>query len=220
MYYGKEIPVYMLKENSNKKVEVICPSCGEKRVTFYKSYIMSESDMCQPCTVRNKTRIFLPLGKTFNKLTVLKPSKASGSSLCRCECGSTVDVDNWALKTGHTKSCGCLKKESFNETKKVEGEEHGMWKGGVSSERDRMMQTVEYKSWRKSVFKRDSYTCQKCLVKGGTLNAHHIIPFSENIDLRTSVDNGITLCEECHRDFHSTYGVKSTGINEIHKFLN
>lgn len=62
--------------------------------------------------------------------------------------------------------------------------------------------TPEYKEWRKAVYERDDYTCQKCGKKGGNLNAHHIKAYAEYPDLRIELDNGITLCEECHKKEH------------------
>lgn len=71
-------------------------------------------------------------------------------------------------------------------------------------ERDKRQQrhTTEYKQWRTSVFERDSYKCQRCGKVGGELNAHHIKPFAKYKELRYEVDNGITLCAECHRKVH------------------
>jgi len=60
-----------------------------------------------------------------------------------------------------------------------------------------------YNEWRAKVFERDEFTCQNCEQVGGVLNAHHIKPYAEYPDLRTEVPNGITLCEECHREVHS-----------------
>lgn len=60
----------------------------------------------------------------------------------------------------------------------------------------------EYTQWRTAVFERDDYTCQRCGVRGGSLNAHHIKPFAGHIDCRFDVDNGVTLCEKCHREVH------------------
>jgi len=84
------------------------------------------------------------------------------------------------------------------------GEAHHAWKGGISSELNRLRQTPEYKEWRKSVFERDNWTCQDCGQRGGELNAHHIKSFAENEDLRFDVDNGETLCKEHHIERHMT----------------
>lgn len=60
----------------------------------------------------------------------------------------------------------------------------------------------EYTDWRTAVFKRDEYTCAICRQVGGRLNAHHIRPFKDFPSERFNVDNGITLCEECHKRVH------------------
>ena len=62
--------------------------------------------------------------------------------------------------------------------------------------------TKEYCLWRESVYRRDDYTCQICGERGGKLNAHHIKPFAYFPELRTSIENGITLCTRCHRAVH------------------
>lgn len=64
----------------------------------------------------------------------------------------------------------------------------------------------EYKNWRNNVFERDNYTCQKCFNVGGKLNAHHIKHFSKHIELRFNVNNGITLCLNCHKEIHRNNG--------------
>lgn len=59
--------------------------------------------------------------KTFEKLTVIKRISTSKTPagatkifwLCKCECGNQCVVEGNALKTGNTKSCGCIK--SFGE---------------------------------------------------------------------------------------------------------
>ena len=58
-----------------------------------------------------------------------------------------------------------------------------------------------YSSWKKNVLKRDDYTCQLC---GRTneetiLNVHHIERYADNEKLRTDINNGITLCCDCHK---------------------
>lgn len=60
----------------------------------------------------------------------------------------------------------------------------------------------DYCAWRASVYKRDFYTCQNCGAVGGKLNAHHIKPFAKYPDLRLDINNGITLCDKCHKLAH------------------
>lgn len=62
--------------------------------------------------------------------------------------------------------------------------------------------TTEYKTWREKVFERDNYTCQSCGQIGGELNAHHIKPFAQYEALRYDINNGVTLCKECHKEIH------------------
>jgi len=78
----------------------------------------------------------------------------------------------------------------------ISGEKHWNWKGGISP---RMLNTPEYKLWRKAVFERDDYTCQFCGQRGGNLEADHIKPWALYPELRFAIDNGRTLCKDCHK---------------------
>lgn len=112
------------------------------------------------------------------------------------------------------------KKISESMKGKFIGEKAWNWKGGISSDRDKLRQTFEYKEWRKSVFKRDSYTCQKCnKKKSGKLQAHHIKSFDNNKDLIIDICNGITLCINCHKEFHTKFGYGNNTNKHLNKFL-
>ncbi|TDX49118.1 HNH endonuclease [Orenia marismortui] len=77
-----------------------------------------------------------------------------------------------------------------------------------------------YKNWRLKVYERDNFTCQKCGDdKGGNLVAHHIESFRDNPDLRLAINNGITLCEKCHNNFHNKYGYGSNTRNQFNNFM-
>lgn len=74
------------------------------------------------------------------------------------------------------------------------------WKGGLTEENLLIRGSHEFREWREKVFKRDNYTCVRCLDdKGGNLNAHHILEFALFPEERFELSNGATLCEECHR---------------------
>lgn len=88
------------------------------------------------------------------------------------------------------------------------GENNHFWKGGITPINIKIRMSLEYKLWRESVFKRDNHTCVWCGQKGGKLNADHIKSFSLFPELRFAIDNGRTLCVQCHRKT-DTYGYKS-----------
>lgn len=90
----------------------------------------------------------------------------------------------------------------------LKGDKHPCWKGGITPELKRIRRSVEYKLWREAVFKRDNYTCIWCGDnKGGNLNADHIKPFAYFPELRFAIDNGRTLCIDCHKTT-DTFGRK------------
>lgn len=84
------------------------------------------------------------------------------------------------------------------------GECNSNWNGGTSGERQLASGKRDYILWRTAVFMRDNYTCQECGDKSSkdhrvTLNADHIKPWALYPDLRYAIDNGRTLCVDCHK---------------------
>ncbi len=75
-----------------------------------------------------------------------------------------------------------------------------------------------YGEWRRAVFARDAYKC-RCCGEGGRLNAHHIVNYSAAPELRTAVDNGITLCVGCHRGFHAEHGYRNNSAVQLISFM-
>ena len=109
---------------------------------------------------------------------------------------STEERARRGFKKGYKPSIETRKKIS----EALKGEKHWNWKGGVSKDKKQYFD-LDYKLWREAVFERDNYTCQMCGAKGSDgvyLTAHHIKSWRNFPELRYEIENGITLCENCH----------------------
>ena len=96
------------------------------------------------------------------------------------------------------------------------GNKCSRWKGGISPPEKIIRRSFKYREWIKQIFERDNYTCQKCKIRGGYLNAHHIKQFAqilEEYNITTiekaecceelwDIKNGITYCANCHKEKH------------------
>lgn len=72
------------------------------------------------------------------------------------------------------------------------------WRGGLTEMILGFRKSPAYYQWRRAVLKRDNYTCQEC-GGGHQRHAHHIRAVSEYPEGMLDIDNGITLCRECHK---------------------
>ena len=86
------------------------------------------------------------------------------------------------------------------------GNKSNLWKGGITPVNRSIRASTEYKKWRKGVFERDNH---KCIIGGKShgykLEAHHIKSFASYPELRFDINNGQTLCVDCHKNTES-YG--------------
>lgn len=104
------------------------------------------------------------------------------------------------------------------------GKNSPRWKGGISPINKRIRNSIDFKLWRNSIYERDYFTCKKCGKKSEAgrrifLHPHHIQNFAQYPKLRFAIDNGITLCKDCHRLFHKLYGFKNNNYQQIIDFL-
>ena len=62
------------------------------------------------------------IGNKYGRLTVIKMLDEKGNRgqlkyLCKCDCGKSHIVTGESLRSGKSKSCGCLKKEFIEKNK-------------------------------------------------------------------------------------------------------
>jgi 5-methylcytosine-specific restriction endonuclease McrA len=129
-----------------------------------------------------------------------------------------VQSEEHKKRIGESNSIALLGKKHTEERRKnmslaQKGDKGNNWKGGKTKEIQILRISLEYRLWRTAVFERDNYTCIWCRKRNGKgkavyLEADHIKPFASFPELRFAIDNGRTLCKECHRTT-DTYGNRS-----------
>ena len=116
-------------------------------------------------------------------------------------------IHYWLIKNG------IERRDDIEENRKRwAGKNNPNWKGGTTKLRDRIRNSKKYRRWRKSVFERDNYTCQKCKKRGGKLCVHHKKSFADILAKLTknyfvimrnnelwNRENGETQCIKCHK---------------------
>lgn len=144
-----------------------------------------------------------------------------------CEiCNTEFSTRQCNLRSGRARFCSrqCQnqwRSDTFKRNK------HPNWQGGLTPIHLSIRHSKKYADWRQTIFIRDNFTCKECGNKqSGNLNAHHKKPFSillkeaqeylplmdiyEAVMTYTPIwdlDNGITLCKDCHEKKHCKDGM-------------
>ena len=104
---------YSGNDKAGQPVYLCRCSCGTKRLVEGCALKYGKSKSCGCLSIdRSKEENDLT-GQTFGYLTVIASAGVDSDkhrlSLCRCKCGRECVVSNHNLKTGNTRSCGCLR---------------------------------------------------------------------------------------------------------------
>jgi hypothetical protein len=174
------------------KIKKICKICGKKYISYPN---------CNKYCNRKCANIDAKNRKPWN--VGISPSKKTREKLRKSLTGRKFSHET---------------KIKLKESKL--GSKNPNWKGGVSSEYLKLRATAPYRKWRESIYNRDNYTCQKCNDNsGGNLTPHHIKNYAEYPELRLDINNGITFCKKCHREFHKIYGLRHNTRKQLGGFL-
>ena len=224
-----------LSKWSKKKICVICDDCGKERIIIFQQY----RSLCLSCSKIGKRNHNYK--KIFSDETKQKIGEKSRGRIHSEESKIKMSLSH-SGKNNHfygkkrseetkqkirKKLIGRkLSEECKNKMKgkrpAFSGKNNPNWNSNLTDE-ERMIKRnyPEYKEWRKLVYERDNYQCQICGDKrGGNLNAHHIESYANNSDKRILLENGITMCEECHKNFHHLYGNNNTKVQFIEFISN
>lgn len=192
--------------NNKQKLRFIA-QCGHETTARLNDFILGKSRLCNECTIisraEKKKYSYEEVSKFFKDRKCKLLSKEYKNQRCRLDYIASCGHAHHITLKNFLKGCGNVCTMCA--------------KGGENSPRYKPEKTDEerlndrshemYRKWRIIVFERDKYTCQKCLDdRGGNLECHHIDSHNWAIESRFDIENGITLCEKCHKDFHLKYG--------------
>lgn len=183
--------------------------CGKERSVLAK-YLKNGASKSCGCiaTDRNKASAHDLKGLEFGRLTVLGRSEKGGFFWdCLCSCGKSISTSSKSLKSGYTKSCGCLREETakdnimtfINNSRKEAGLPLNV---NISS--DNKLQRSEFIPLAREIYSRDLHSCIWCSKSNCKLNAHHLETWAFSPDKRFDKDNLVTLCEDCHFKVHNS----------------
>lgn len=76
-------------------------------------------------------------GKRYGRLIVLKRAKDNDCHnkprwLCKCDCGNVLEVSGASLKSGNTKSCGCLNRDLLTKHGRSGQRIYHVWRNMIS----------------------------------------------------------------------------------------
>lgn len=186
-------------KNNNQLLEYIC-DCGNTHKMSLAN--IKKNKKCPNCynkhwwNIEKVKEIFSEYGCELLENSYTN-SNIGMDYICSCGNKSNTSLGNF-LKGVRCKICGI---------QKITGKNHYLYDHNkTQEEREHKREYTEYRQWRKNVFVRDNFTCQCCNKKGTELHAHHLESYSFNYELRTILENGVTLCRTCHDKFHKKYG--------------
>lgn len=188
--------------NGNRlKSTVMCDNCGTE---FRKDNAQIKRRKHHFCGRKCQIEFYQ---REENKLSgEQSPKYSKVNTICEW-CGKTFK--SYKSTAYEVRFCSMNCRNNW-QSEMMRGENHYNWRGGITGQRQIDMARKEYRHWRISVFQRDKYTCQICGdSRGGNLRAHHIKPYSVFKNLRYDIDNGITVCDDCHKKIHSQLDIQS-----------
>lgn len=189
------------KNGNRLKASVICDNCGKEFQKDRTQIQKWERHFCE-----RKCQIEFYQKEENKKTGEQSPKYSQVDKICEW-CGKVFK--SYKSTVSIVRFCSIECRNNW-QSEMMSGEKHYNWRGGISGQRQLDMTRRQYRDWRRAVFQRDKYTCQLCGdCRGGNLRAHHIRMYSVFPELRYDVDNGITLCETCHKKVHSQLDIQS-----------
>jgi hypothetical protein len=208
---GKEVYMSMYSYNElcidcRREIRSLpkCLDCG-------KQLSRRETKYCMRCVGKHRRGKNNPMyGKGMKKDK--NPTWKGGKPKC-VDCGKQLSNYN----NIRCRSCWAIFERGSN---------HPSWKSDWTDEDRKLSQNRTsgchgIGSWKKLIKKKDKNTCQICFRNNlkTKIVVHHKDSYADNPDKRTDINNGIVLCEDCHKEFHHIYGTRHNTRKQLDQFV-
>lgn len=199
-------------QHIDKKITVRCSICGiEKRINKYQKDNHKDFYCSDECKNRGYSLKYSGENSAkYDQITV------------KCDiCGKEITRNRYEIESNNYHYCS---KECSNkgwskfysgennplygtERPEIRGENNPNWNPNKTREqRQRDRKLLENTNWVRIVLEKGKYTCSCCGKRGGDMVAHHLDGYNWCVEKRFDEDNGVALCESCHKLFHKYYG--------------
>lgn len=220
---------WMNGENHHRysQVETVCSYCGEAVSIKKSQFDRAELHFCNIDCKHNYNKENGFWGAEPHNYQGEKEVKCEW-----CDSEFTVSAGHYNYNTKNRggiffckRSCvGAYNKDNFSGENSPQygkegkrGEDNPSWKGGITPFIKAVRLCGNYYKWKNKCLERDEYKCQSC-GDDNNLVVHHKNPLIKIVNDNNlenlaqarecselwDINNGITLCEECHKLEHSS----------------
>lgn len=241
--YKKECEICGVTYNTHKKDSKYCSlqCAGEGHKNRYEI----KCDFCKASFSRKKSRVsknknnFCSVECANNYMKTIKGEDHFNYSQqeVKClQCGKKFSTSRYKVNKYKNHYCS---KECSNKYKSIHlrgegnpvygkilhtirGENSPHWKNDLTQEeRENGRCITGYGSFVLAVFRRDGFKCICCgYDKGKILVAHHLNGYNWDKENRINPNNAVTLCKNCHIEFHKIYGFGDNTKEQFIEFIN
>ena len=200
--FGKLVAIERVKKDKHNYYMYKCLcDCGNEKVIRSKSLSGGETKSCG-CI----TQLIDLEGRRFGRLIVIKRAENKGTQthwLCKCDCGNEKIVNGHSLKSGGTKSCGCLHKERTSKEYSIASQNrlYGRYKAGAKK---RGYDFQISKDLFLELTKKNCFYCgaePNHIIKNEFGTGDYLYNGIDRIDNDKGyeIDNVVACCEACNR---------------------
>lgn len=176
--------------------------------------------------VNVKSTVNKLIGKTFGNgckiiahshTVIMKNGKPQQYFLVECHCGKRDIISSntvWRRKE-------CFKCGHKTRAKTISGPNHWNYNPNLTDQqRFENRRHSIYRISYKSIYLRDNFTCKKCSKNTRKPIAHHLNGWDGFPEQRYDPNNIVTLCSNCHNNFHAEFGYGKNTKEQFDVWLN